>query len=131
MHTPTLPRLLLLGALCLVFGLPPAEALAQLAAPGSTKVKVKRRNNARSDLYKSKVDERIDERREDRKEAREDWQEYWNEDEDRYERERLQRERAGSHGKACIYGRNGEVVHQPVGVECSLTPPGPKPVAKE
>ncbi len=125
------PAVLVSLGLALVFAMPPLEAFAQLAHPGQVKAKVKRRNNGNADLRRSEFDERIDESRDFRREGREDWQEFWDSDEAREERERLQRERAGSHGKACIYGREGEVLHQPVGVECSTTSPGPKPIAKE
>ena len=116
----------MIGALCAAF-LFPATPVAAAEDVKKTKIRVIRRNNGASTSIRNRIDDRIDQRREDRIENREDWQDHYDEDEERRERIRLQTVREGSHGKACIYGRDGKVIHQPVGVECSDTPPGPKP----
>ena len=126
---PTRRRLLRAApaVLCfLCFLVAPALATAQAVKNGSSVKRTVRRNNATYDKFKSDVDDYVDDADERRVESREDWQDYWNEDDQRRERERLQELRAGTHGKACIYGANGEVIHAPEGAICDR-PPGARP----
>lgn len=104
----------------------PMLAAAEPVKAGKSVKRTIRRNNGNFDQFRSRVDDRIDDRKEEREEHREDWQEHWNEDDERRERERLQELRQGTHGKACIYGANGEVIHAPEGAVCNR-PPGPRP----
>lgn len=116
-------------SLALMFGgLAPCEAASDDIRQGSrtTTVKGVKRRAPSPSLGTSGSDTR-DSRRQRPEDARLRGGEEESLDPERLQE--LQELRAGSNGKSCIYGRKGEVIHQPEGAVCDR-PPGPQPPAK-